>query len=328
MNRNFLLILGIVFFTFSSLVSKPKRELRIAIDAEADANFELELWQEKPNENGDSIAPKPPESIQFKGNRITVTPKDDFEYFRVRRLGEYGAKGFWTQVYSTNVDPGSPLSVPKEYVATKKVFVPKQEPKKATSVISGDSFVIVKDKEQSIRYLTKDHLTLNPSDDASGVAEVRYRINGGHWNSSKSMTSVPVQEEGNYKFLYFSLDHAGNKEPIQVLDFIKDSTPPETTLDWVGQSATGKGGVKFLSPETKLKLTSKDRLSGTKDILVAYTCQSGNQSEFKPYTAEISIVELKSTCKGSFQLFYYGIDNVGNEEAVKTLNFQLGSESN
>lgn len=129
MKQKFLLSIGIVFLVFSSLVSKPKRELRVLIDAEPDANFELELWQEKPNESGDTIAPKPPESIQFKGNRIVVTPKDDFEYFRVRRLGEYGAKGFWTQVYSTNVDPGSPLSVPKEYVA-KKVFVPKEEPKK------------------------------------------------------------------------------------------------------------------------------------------------------------------------------------------------------
>ncbi|PJZ86346.1 LBF_2017 N-terminal domain-containing protein [Leptospira harrisiae] len=325
MNRNFLLILSIVFLTFSSLVSKPKRELRIAIDAESDANFELELWQDKPNENGDTIAPKPPESIQFKGNRITVTPKDDFEYFRVRRLGEYGAKGFWTQVYSTNVDPGSPLSVPKEFVA-KKTFVPKAEPKKATSVISTDSFVIVKEKEDSVRYLTKDILTLNPSDDASGVAEIRYRVNGGHWNSSKAMTSVPIQEEGSYKFLYFSLDHAGNKEPMQVLDFIKDTTAPETRWEWVGPHSNGKGGRNYLSPETKVKLIAKDRLSGAKDIFTAYTCQSGTQSEFKSYQTEISINELKSICKGSFQLFYYSVDQVGNEEAVKTLNFQLGSE--
>ncbi|EMY69595.1 LBF_2017 N-terminal domain-containing protein [Leptospira vanthielii] len=327
MNRKFLLILGIVFLTFSSLVSKPKRELRIAIDAEADANFELELWQEKPNESGDTIAPKPPESIQFKGNRITVTPKDDFEYFRVRRLGEYGAKGFWTQVYSTNVDPGSPLSVPKEYVA-KKVFVPKQEPKKITSVISTDSFIIIKEKNESIRYLTRDQLTLNPSDDASGVAEVRYKLGNGQWNSAKTITPVPIKEEGSYKLLYFSLDLVGNKEPMQVLEFIKDTTAPETKMEWVGPNSLGKGKTKFISPETKIRLTAKDHLSGPKDILIAYTCQSGTQTEFKPYSSEISIYDLKSVCKGSFQLFYYAVDQVGNEEPVKTLNFQLGSESN
>lgn len=327
MNRKFLLSIGIFFLVFSSLVSKPKRELRVLIDAEPEANFELELWQEKPNENGDTIAPKPPESIQFKGNRITVTPKDDFEYFRVRRLGEYGAKGFWTQVFSTNVDPGSPLSVPKQFVA-KKTFVPQAEPKKISTVISAESFVIVKEKEESIRYLTKDQLTLNPSDDASGVAEIRYKINGGQWNSAKSLTAVPIKEEGNYKFLYFSLDQAGNKEPMQVLDFIKDVTAPETKLEWVGPNSIGKGRTKFISPETKIKLTAKDRLSGPKEILIAYTCQSGTQTEFKPYSAEISIYDLKSFCKGSFQLFYYAQDQVGNEEAVKTLNFQLGSESN
>ncbi|MBM9547686.1 hypothetical protein JWG40_11705 [Leptospira sp. 201903074] len=327
MNRKFILSIGIFFLVFSSLVSKPKRELRVLIDAEPEANFELELWQEKPNENGDSIAPKPPESIQFKGNRITVTPKDDFEYFRVRRLGEYGAKGFWTQVFSTNVDPGSPLSVPKQFVA-KKAIVPLAEPKKLSSVISTDSFIIVKEKEESIRYLTKDQLTLNPSDDASGVLEVQYTINGGHWNSAKSPVSVPIREEGNYKLLYFAVDKAGNKEPMQVLDFIKDVTPPETKLEWVGPNSVGKAKAKFISQETKIKLTTKDRLSGPKEILVAYTCQSGTQTEFKPYSMEISIYDLKSACKGSFQLFYYALDQVGNEEAVKTLNFQLGSESN
>lgn len=326
MNRNLILILGIVFLTFGSLVSKPTRELRIVIDAEADANFELELWQEKPNESGDSIAPKPPETIQFRGNRITVTPKDNFEYFRVRRLGEYGAKGFWTQVYSTNVDPGSPLSVPKEFVA-KKTFVPKEQPKKVVSVVSTDSFIIVKEKEESVRYLIKNQLTLNPSDDASGVAEVRYKLRNGHWNSAKTLTSIPVNEEGSYQLLYFSLDQAGNKEPMQVLDFIKDITPPETKMEWVGPSSVGKGRAQYISQETKIKLSAKDRLSGTKDILVAYTCQSGTQTEFKPYTAEISVTDLKSVCKGSFQLFYYAVDQVGNEEAVKTLNFQLGSES-
>ncbi|TGM31674.1 LBF_2017 N-terminal domain-containing protein [Leptospira biflexa] len=327
MKQKLTLVTSILILLFSSLESKPKRELRILIDADAEAKFELELWQEKPNENEASIAPKPPEVIQFKGNRITVTPKDDFEYFRVRRLGEYGAKGFWTQVFSTNVDPGSPLSVPREFV-TKKTAEPKQVPKKIVSVVSNDSFLIVKEKEEGTRFLTKDHITVAPIDDASGVAEVRYRINDGQWNSTKSLASIPFTEEGEYKLLYFSIDMAGNKEPVQIVDFIRDTKPPESTVEWIGTLTKGKGNVNFLSPSSKIRLVAKDNRSGLKDILYSTTCQSGTQSEFKSFTSDLSIVDLKTECKGSFQIFYYAVDQVGNEEPVKTLNFQMGSESN
>lgn len=327
MKQNLTVILTLLVLIFSAVDSKPKRELRILIDAEADANFELELWQEKPSEMEASIAPKPPEVIQFKGNRITVTPKDDFEYFRVRRLGEYGAKGFWTQVFSTNVDPGSPLSVPKEFV-TKKTFEPKPVPKKQVSVISNDSFVIIKEKEVGSRYLTRDHINVSPSDDASGIAEVRYRVNDGQWNSAKSLASIPFTEEGEYKLFYFSVDRAGNKEPIQIVDFIKDTNPPTSNVEWMGTMTKGKGNTNFLSPTSAIRLVAKDNRSGVKDILYSVTCQSGTQSEFKSFTTDISVLGLKSECKSSFQLFYYAVDQVGNEEPVKTLNFQLGSESN
>ncbi|TGK48644.1 LBF_2017 N-terminal domain-containing protein [Leptospira bouyouniensis] len=326
MKQTLTLILTVLFLILGSLESKPKRELRILIDADAEAKFELELWQDKPNETEASIAPKPPEVIQFKGNRITVTPKDDFEYFRVRRLGDYGAKGFWTQVYSTNVDPSSPLSVPKEFVS-KKTFEPKPIPKKIVSVVSNESFVIVKEKEET-RFLTKDFITVAPVDDASGVAEVRYRINDGQWNSAKSLASIPFSEEGEYKLLYFSIDMAGNKEPIQIIDFVRDTKPPETSVEWIGSQTKGKGNMNFLSPDSKIRFVAKDNRSGLKDILYSTTCQSGTQTEFKSFTSDLSVVNLKTECKGSFQIFYYAIDQVGNEEAVKTLNFQLGSESN
>lgn len=327
MKQKLTLLITVLLLVFSSLDSKPKRELRILIDAEADAKFELELWQEKPNETEATIAPKPPEVIQFQGNRITVTPKDDFEYFRIRRLGEYGAKGFWTQVFSTNVDPGSPLSVPKEFVA-KKTMEPKPIPKKTATVISNDSFVIVKEKDTGIRYLAKDSITVSPTDDASGISEVRYRINDGQWNSAKSLASIPFPEEGEYKLLYFSVDMAGNKEPIQILDFIRDTKPPETKVEWIGPSTKGKGNVNFLSPASKIRLVAKDNRSGVKDILYSTTCQSGTQSGFQSFTNDLVVLDLKTECKGSFQIFYYAVDHVGNEEPVKTLLFQLGSDSN
>jgi hypothetical protein len=44
MKQKLTLVTSILILLFSSLESKPKRELRILIDADAEAKFELELW--------------------------------------------------------------------------------------------------------------------------------------------------------------------------------------------------------------------------------------------------------------------------------------------
>lgn len=321
--KNKTLVVLILISLFEVLSAKPKRELRILIDDSPDAEFELELWQEKPLDE-EAVSKNTPEVIEIKGNKITVTPKDEFDYFRIRRIGQYGAKGFWTQVYSTNVDPSSPLSVPKEYVKPKTI-AKVEPPKTKASVISEDSFVLVKEKEgrEAIRYLTKNSITILPSDEGSGISEVRYKVNDGNWTSSKASATVNFNEEGNYKFLYFALDQVGNKEPTQMIFFTKDSTPPQTEVIWLGISANQKGKPSFISGETKLQLVTKDNLSGVARTFYAYACNEGVQSEFLNYDTPITVYEIKTKCNGGFKLFYYGADNVGNEEPVKLVDFQF-----
>ncbi|MDF3820215.1 hypothetical protein P3G55_09905 [Leptospira sp. 96542] len=308
----------ILLFIAGVLSAKPKRELKILIDSEADASFELELWQEKPKDE-EAVSKNTPEVLIIKGNRITVTPKDEFDYFRIRRIGEYGAKGYWTQVFSTSVDPDSPLSVPKEFVKPKLVAVEKPKP----TVVSGEQFIVVKGKEE-IKYLTKKSLLLSPSDDGAGISEVRYKINDGDWNTSKSATEIQFSEEGNYKLLYFAMDLAGNKEPSKLIYFTKDTTPPQTLLEWMGSGYGGKSMPKFLSPDTKIKLNAKDNLSGVKQTFYAYACADGTTSEFVLSDKEHSISELKTICKGSFRFLYYSVDQVGNEEPVQSINLFFG----
>jgi len=304
------------------LLAKPKRELRILIDAEPTAEFELELWQEKPSDE-DAVPKSTPEVIPIKGNKITVTPKDQFDYFRVRRIGDYGAKGYWTQVYSTNVDPGAPLAVPKVFVKSKPAEV--VEPPKNVSVVSLDSFINVtkSDGKETIQYLRKNSLLIQPSDIGSGVSEVRYKVNDGNWQTSKASTKVDFIEEGSYVFRYFSVDQVGNKESTQILYFTKDSTAPKTEIRWVGaRSDSNQGKTSYISLDTKIQFVASDSSSGPKDTFYAYACDSGSQSEFIAYKSPIPISEIRSKCeKSGLKLFYYSVDQVGNEEPVKTIQF-------
>lgn len=317
------LLLFLSLILVSSLFAKPKRELKILIDAEPTAEFELELWQEKPSDE-DAVPKSTPEVIQIKGNKITVTPKDEFDYFRVRRIGDYGAKGYWTQVYSTNVDPGAPLAVPKVFAKPKPKDVV-EVPQKQASVVANDSFINVTkaDGKETIKYLTKNSLLIQPSDIGSGVSEVRYKINDGDWQSSKASTAVNFTEEISYVFRYFSVDQVGNKEPTQILFFTKDSTPPKTEIQWLGERSDSKQGKSsFVSLDTKIQLVALDASSGPKESFYAYACESGSQSEFLTYKSPIPIAEILSKCeKKGVKLFYYSVDQVGNEEPVKAIQF-------
>jgi hypothetical protein len=77
-------------------------------------------------------------------------------------------------------------------------------------------------------YLTF-HFILNAIDSTSGVLTTYYRIDSGGWN----LFTIPVviTSEGTHTLEYYSLDNAGNSEPIKgPFPFKLDATAPEVTL--------------------------------------------------------------------------------------------------
>ena len=62
---------------------------------------------------------------------------------------------------------------------------------------------------------------LVPSDDTSGMAGTKYRIDGGAWRSGASVTlRLPIRHKrggcspGDHLVEYHSTDNAGNVEPV------------------------------------------------------------------------------------------------------------------
>ncbi|TGN07920.1 LBF_2017 N-terminal domain-containing protein [Leptospira ilyithenensis] len=313
----------LLLFSSTIILSEPKKELSILIDSPEDANFELELWKENPG-NGDAITKSVPEVILFRGNKIKVNPKDEFVFFRVRRIGNFGAKGFWTQVYSADVDPGSPLSVPNEFKQAPKVFAKVEEPVVERPSDTG-SFVAIPDKGNVTLYLTREKLKITTTDSMAGTLVTHYKVNDGIWQTLPAGEFLSFSDEGNYNLQYYSVDRVGNKEETRSVYFIKDTLAPKTNLLWLDEKQTNGQTSGYYSPETKLSLNSTDLGSGIQESFYAVQCTNSESASFQKYTSPISLKESFSECKNQYRLLVYSVDKVGNKETTQVFEINYSS---
>jgi Chitobiase/beta-hexosaminidase C-terminal domain len=129
-------------------------------------------------------------------------------------------------------------------------------------------------------------VNLFSSDDASGVANTYYTIDGSiPTTDSSSGTSVVFSATGSYNFQYFSVDFAGNQETpksIPVNVFI-DTQIPQVYIS-ENFPINGKNGWYTVSPLITLAAVGP---SGVKEIL--YKLYPANKSTTARYTSTINI---------------------------------------
>lgn len=80
------------------------------------------------------------------------------------------------------------------------------------------------------------------ADDASGMANIFYRIAGGDWRSYIEPFMVPGPE-GPYRIEYYALDLYGNREGVQTAILWKDDSAPATEPATGGKSPFEVGGT-------------------------------------------------------------------------------------
>ena len=90
-------------------------------------------------------------------------------------------------------------------------------------------------------YVSNVNVTLNATDDMSGVNAIYYNINSGHWNNYTS--PFTVANTRHYKIRYYSVDNAGNVENIKLVEFMIDNEPPSVTLFY--ERLKKPNGLKF-----------------------------------------------------------------------------------
>ena len=164
------------------------------------------------------------------------------------------------------------------------------------------------EKEGDI-YVGPVTVTLNATDDMSGVNYTMYSVDTGEW--FQYVDSFVVSEYGDHIVRFYSVDNAGNVESEKNCTFtIKtpDITPPVTTCMLDGELV---GGV-YVSDVTAT-LTATDDMSG-----VNYTMYKINDGVWQEYVSPFIVSE-----NGTYTIYFYSVDNAENVEPEKNIIFTI-----
>ena len=156
-------------------------------------------------------------------------------------------------------------------------------------------------------------ITCNASDKISGLKAIYYRL-----EEEKSTTDVEwnlytepitLTEDGSYIFRAYAEDVAGNTFGKMTPHLINiDNSPPQTTCSFEG---IGSGGNYYKN--VTIILTATDAGIGVNSTF--YRLDGG---DWKTYTGPILVDTL-----GSHTIEYYSVDNLGHEESVHSLKFNV-----
>ena len=154
------------------------------------------------------------------------------------------------------------------------------------------------------------HLTA--VDSPSGIAETRYRVDGGLWTvGDEVLVAAPANHSGDGVHIinYASTDRAGNVEATQACQVRIDTTAPVTVADTGGIWHSDDVTVRFDPLELGSGATSTE-----------YQVNGGVWTSGK----EFSIVALANhSGDGTYTVHYRSADALGNAEVAKTCQFKI-----
>jgi hypothetical protein len=149
------------------------------------------------------------------------------------------------------------------------------------------------------------YITLEPTDNLSGVARTTYRIDGGTAVSYGGPFTLSSLSEGPHTLRYFSEDAVGNREEEHVWKFTLKSrvAPAVCSLDGTSYS---HAGTIFVLPGTRIRLRSSEGNA------VVYTLDGA-----QPATYAVPIL-IPDT--GNHRLSFHAVDELDNVSTTQTLN--------
>ena len=149
-------------------------------------------------------------------------------------------------------------------------------------------------------------VTLTTTDNLAGVDKTYYRVDGGSWNLYSN--GITISTEGNHTLEFYSVDNAGNIENVKTAYVKIDLTAPQTQVisnyNW---GSWTNGTVYF-------KFNATDSLSGIKEIY--WKVDNGSWNTYDGN-------EISYSIEGNHTLYFYAVDNAGNEEKVHSVNILI-----
>ena len=95
-------------------------------------------------------------------------------------------------------------------------------------------------------------IALTASDPGSGLAEIKYSIDGGTWTTY----SAPILlkgDDGLRKVTYYGIDRLGNAEPKKTVSFLLDNHSPQTVMD-IGDPTFADSRGTWITSSTRIAL--------------------------------------------------------------------------
>ena len=150
-------------------------------------------------------------------------------------------------------------------------------------------------------------ISLNSSDNFSGVERIMYRFNNEPEKVYRPGTTIPFSHlaDGVHTLYYYAEDRVKNKETEKSASFFFDKSPPIMSADVLGDKFI-VGDKVYFSGRTKLKLTAVDNKAGVKEI--RYSINNG------PFLIYQDPFFLPNSA-GRHTVRYYSEDEMGNSSS-------------
>lgn len=160
-------------------------------------------------------------------------------------------------------------------------------------------------------YVSDVTITLTVSDIGTGVKYTMYMLDDCCWKTYSA--PFKVTDDGHHVVYYYSVDNVGNHESLECSHFKIDKKPPTTSSNLSGIL----GGKDWYITNVTVILTSVDETSGINQTMYRVDC-----CEWKTYSEPFKVTE-----NGDHTVCYYSIDEAGNKEQEKSVEFKIDKKS-
>jgi hypothetical protein len=158
-------------------------------------------------------------------------------------------------------------------------------------------------------YTSSVTITLNSTDDTSGVSVTIYRIDDGDWYYYTGSLSMP---QGIHTVFFYAIDNAGNTNLVQQLTVMVDSEAPETEPVLYG--TMGSNGW-YMGDSLNVWFTPVDYVSQ-----IASTTYRIDNGTWQTFAGSFPIYK-----EGQTVIDYYSTDIAGNVESPESVSFKYDS---
>lgn len=150
---------------------------------------------------------------------------------------------------------------------------------------------------------------------ASGLKEIKYAIDSFDF---ATYTEPFTLNKGTHTIYYQSLDNLGNVETVKSFLVWVDNTPPETSLV-IGEPKCSEHPYPVISSLAPLTLLANDPVAQNVASGVKETRYRIQDTEYQIYQGTFNLTGQD----GDYLLSYYSLDNVENQELVKSATVTL-----